>query len=155
VIVDKFSVINITTSCSGTCYLLVITIFLFFTQVQRQYKNLAQWPLPWLFLCLSVFSFSSPSSCAGSAGKIERDLHLANSLVQASSYSYTFVSCLVFRRSNSEIYRKIKIKQHHIVSNQQTLHQLLEETGGSGFGFSKLVGNVFECRYPLSTLATY
>ena len=42
------------------------------------------------------------------------------------------------------------------MSNQQTLHQLLEETGGSDFGLPKLVRDIFQpslCGYCVVQLA--
>ncbi|CAB3996337.1 bone morphogenetic receptor type-1B [Paramuricea clavata] len=43
------------------------------------------------------------------------------------------------RQANYETYRQIKIKGRHIVSHQQTVHQLFNESGGSDFGLPKLI----------------
>ena len=47
-----------------------------------------------------------------------------------------------FRRENYEKYRQIKNKGRHIVSHQPTVHQLLNESGGSDFGLPKLVRSI-------------
>ena len=44
-----------------------------------------------------------------------------------------------YRKANCEKYKAIRLKGQHIVSNQQTISELLEETGGSDFGLPKLV----------------
>ncbi|XP_028399664.1 bone morphogenetic protein receptor type-1B-like [Dendronephthya gigantea] len=56
------------------------------------------------------------------------------------------------RKENYETYRQINIKGRHIVSNQQTIHQLFEETGGSDFGLPKLIQRTIARQVQLTKL---